>query len=159
MSGQRQLIYAAITFVILAGCVSSSGGSFRNPLGSFVTYATIPVQFIDSETQIPIPDLKISRLDPIPNTNSIWNLIRYGEADEIKVPVATTNEKGIASIAIKDVSSQFECYTSAPATLKFNCSTKKATYTPWMKGVAESVEIEIQEIEPKLLQIIVPSSK
>lgn len=139
----------------MAGCISNPTASWRNPLGdTFVSYATFRVQLLEYETQEPIPDIEISRRDPIPFRDSFWSWIWYGDDEVVLSKLGVTNKQGTIDISCKDREAILECNFGMD-TLTINFGDKyEVFYQRWDNGMP--LQGSIQKSEEGVLQVIVP---
>lgn len=167
MSGHRSLGYLASTLLLLSGCTFST---LDTPLARAIAFPFLDppgcrsttndenswsLYLIDEQTQEPLANVEIVRLNPIPNPGSIWSMIKYGEDDFIRTKITQTDAQGNARI-FKSKGLALEAMLDT-SRLRFDFEQQQATYTPvTLLGPLDPQTLSMTLIQPNLIVVRVP---
>jgi len=109
---------------------------------------------IDEQTQEPLANVEIERLDPIPNPGSIWSWIKYGDENFNHTKLTQTDAQGQARIfKSNDITLEARLDT---AVLRFDFDKQEAKVIPWHLSNAEAQILKLHEVKPGHFTVMVP---
>jgi hypothetical protein len=167
MNWQRYLCYAVVTLLLAGGCVI---GEVDTPLERLMNFPFMglsqyaqhndenswSIYLFDEQTQQPLANVEIVRVDPIPNPDSIWSMIKYGEDDFIHTKLTQTDAQGCARI-FKSEKITLEAMLDT-AILRLNFDQLEANLIPLHLSNDEPQILKMQEVKPGHFSIMMPAT-